>query len=206
MTVPDGAVLRVSTRWDGVHDQDIVNVWTLRCDFATAQDEALVVSELDEYLSGVYVEFDDDLYQTITPVDIKADVVEFIGGKWIVTANLGFGSWGATLNTTETADPLPPGAAAVSFLQTSLGKHQGRKFFGGFSEDQNSPSGAIGSDVITRIMLGLVKLLTPHVISAGNDLIAVVLDTVDGTIRDVVSVATNSHWGYQRRRRPGVGS
>lgn len=206
MTVPDGAVLRVSTRWNGPVGQDIVNVWSFLTDFTAPQDDSTVVAALNTYLSGVFVEFDDDLVTAMTPEDIKCDVIDFIGGKWVVTANVGFGSWGGTLTTTETADTLPHGASAVAFLQTSLGKHQGRKFFGGFGEDQNSPSGAVGSDVITRIMMGLVKLLTPHVISAGNELIAVVLDTVDGTIREVVSTAVNTQWGYQRRRRLGVGS
>lgn len=206
MTVPTGAALRASARFDGVHDQDIVNVYNFLTDFATPQAEQDVFDAVDDYLSSVYVEFDDDLYSTITPVDLKVDVVEFVGGKWMVTANVGFGSWGSTINTTDADDPLPPGSAAVSFLYTNLGKHQGRKFFGGFTEGGNSLSGAVGSDVLTRIALGVVKLLTPHVIAAGNDLITVVLDTVDGTIREILSIGSNAHWGYQRRRRPGVGS
>ena len=206
MTVNDGDVLRVSARFDGYHDQDIVNVYHFRCDFAAPQADVDVMAGVDTYLTSVYVDFDDDLHAQITPVDLKVDVVVFSGGKWVVSQNVGFSSWGAGINTTGATDPIPPGAAAVAFLQTSLGKHQGRKFFGGFIEAANSPSGAVDNSVQGRILTGVAKLLTPHVISAGNDLITCIVANLDGAVRDIIGTALNGHWGYIRNRRPGVGS
>lgn len=206
MTVPDGAVLRCSARFEGYHDQDIVNVFQLRCDFTAAQLEATVFSAVDTYLSSVYEEWDPYLEVTIAPNDLKVDVIEFIGGEWVVTANVGFGSWGSSIVGVDAGQMLPAGVAAVGFLYTDLGKHQGRKFFGGFTETVNSQSGAILSSLSSLITAGLTLLLTPHTISAGNTLVSCIPGTADGVIRDVTSIGVNTHWGYQRRRRPGVGS
>jgi len=206
MTINNGDVLRASARWSGPNGQDIVNVWYFQADFTTTDTDEDVFDAIDTFLTRIFLPFDDDLLTTMTPVDLKVDVVDFIGGKWVVTHNVSFGPWGAGITQTDAGETLVPGAAAVGFLQTALGKHQGRKFFGGFGIDSNSPSGAVDSSVQSRILLGLAQLLIDEVVQAGNNLVSVVPDTVFGIAREILSVALNAHWGYQRRRRPGVGS
>lgn len=205
-TVADGSILRASARWEGFHDQDLVNVWWFRCDFTAPVADGLVHGAVDLGLDSLFGNFDVDIELTIVPRDLKTDVVEFIGGEWVVTQNVGFGTWGGTINPAETAHPLPAGVSAVGFLYTALGKHQGRKFLSGFTEDQNSPSGAVDSSCQTRILAGLTELLTPWIISGSDVLTSIVADRTYGIDRDVLTVGINGHWGYQRRRRPGVGS
>lgn len=206
MTVSNGNVLRVATRFTGVHQQDIMNVWYFRADFAAPQADTTVVTAVDAYLSSAIVPFDGYLDNSISPLDMKVDVVQWLNGKWEVVQNVGTAAWGSTITPASTADALPEGASALAFLRVGLGKHQGRKFLGGFAEDGNSPSGALDSTMQTTILSGLATLLTPAIISAGNEIATVVLDHTDGTVRDVIELALNGFWAYQRRRRPGVGS
>lgn len=206
MTVNNLDVLRVATRFTGVHQQDIMNVWYFQANLAASQADAAVMTALDTYLSSAIVPFDGYLDNSITPLDMKVDVVQWLNGKWEVTYNVGTSAWGASITPASTADALPEGASALAFLRVGLGKHQGRKFLGGFAEDGNSPSGALDSTMQTTILSGLATLLTPYVISAGNELATAILDHTDGTIRYVIELALNGFWAYQRRRRPGVGS
>lgn len=206
MTVADGEVIRASARWSGYHQQDLVNVYHFRTDFATAQDEQDVFDAVDTYLQSVYALMDGLMSSGVYVNDLKVDVVQYIAAKWKVTQNVSFGPWGSTLATAAGDDVLPAGDAMVGFLYTSLGKHQGRKFFGGFTETSNTASGAVNSGLQTICISALTLLLTPYTISAGNDLITVVPGVYDGVVRDVISVGVNGHWGYQRNRKPGVGS
>lgn len=206
MAVNDGDILRVSSRWYGYHDQDIVNVWNFRANLTVPASDTLIFDSCDDFVTDVFMDFDEDYHTELEPRDMKVDVVDFIAGKWQVTHNVGYGSWGATIVTAKTDDVLPAGNACVVFLQTGLGAHQGRKFFGGFTELASSASGAVAPGVQTRVLAGADDLLTPFVIFTGNTLESVVLDRGDGTVRPVTSVSILGQWGYQRRRRPGVGS
>lgn len=205
MTVATGSVLRATARFNAGGYGDMMNVYSFRTIFATAQLEADVFDEVDIYLTSVYTEFSQLMALTLNPADLKVDVIAFQAGEWVVTQNVGFGSWGVGVVTAETNDALPPGSAAVVKLRTALGKHWGRKWVGWFTElsnDQGFPS----TTLISALVTGFVRLLTPSLISAGNTIETVVLDQATGAIRQVTEIATLSQWGYQRRRRPGVGS
>jgi len=206
MAVASDSVLRVSARFSGYHGQDIVNVYWFRTSFAAAQLDEDVFDACDAYVSSVYEAFDEDMRDDYAPLDLKVDVVEFLGNKWVVTHNVGFGSWGATINTTGGSDVLPEGVAALGFLHTGLGKHVGRKFFGGITEAANDTGGGLQALTQGRIATGLAELLTPYVISAGNTLQSVVADQVSGIVRLVLEVLASNVFGYQRRRRKGRGS
>lgn len=206
MTVATGVVLRASARFNSVNAQDNVNVYWFRTSFASAQTDADTFTAVDTYISSVYADFDDRIRNGWSAVDLKLDVVEFVAGKWVVTQNVGFGSFGASLTFAGASDALPEGVSPLGFLRTGLGKHTGRKFFFGFTEADSDAGGNIAAAAVTAVVSGLTKLLTPHVISAGNDLIAVVADQAAGITRDILEVAGSGIFGYQRRRRPGVGS
>jgi hypothetical protein len=143
---------------------------------------------------------------TTIPVDLKVDVVQWLNGKWEVVQNVGLYAWGQLLDASSAADHLPPGVAALGKLYTGAGRHIGKKFFGALTEAVNDVGGNLGSAAATSILAGLAELLTPYVISAGNELVSVVLDHTDGTVRDIIDVAVSGYHGYQRRRRPGAGS
>lgn len=206
MTVADGAILRCSARWTSMNGQDQVNVWWYRCDFAAGQDDQTVFDHVNSDLELVFLAWDQLMGASWAPRDLKVDVVQHIDGAWKTVQNVGFGSWGATLNTAEAGNALPEGVAALGFLYTGLGKHQGRRFLGGFTEAHSDAGGNADSTLTAAIVAGLTELLTPHVISAGNELVAVVADMAAGIVREIVEVASSAGFGYQRRRRPGRGS
>lgn len=206
MTVADGAVLRASARWTSANGQDNINVFWFRADFTASQTDEATFDGCDGAITRAFLEVDQLMRNTWAVHDLKVDVVEHIGGKWQTTANVGFGSWGATINTAETGDALPEGVAGVGFLYTGLGKHQGRKFLPGFTETFSDAGGNVASTLVTGIVAMLTDMLTPYVISAGNDLVSVVADRAAGITRDILEVGASNVFGYQRRRKPGVGS
>lgn len=206
MSVGTAKVLRCSARWTDANGSDLVNVFFFRTSFASAQTEADIMTAVDTYLQSCFDHFDGNMRTTTAPFDLKVDVVQWAGGKWVVVQNVGFGPWGSGLTAGSGSDALPPGSAALGKLYTNLGKHTGKKFFGGFTEASCDVGGNVEAALHTAILDGLTELLSPYVISAGNTLITVVLDYVGGTIRDALAAAVNGTWSYQRRRRPGVGS
>jgi len=181
-------------------------VWWFKTDFTASQTDALVFSGVDNYLRTVYIPFDGHIRNSWSCRDLKVDIVEHVGGAWKTVQNVGFGSWGGTITPAGSSDALPEGVAPLGFLYTGLGKHQGRKFFFGFTEAECDAGGNLSATPIANIVAGLTCLLTPHVISAGNELVAVVADMAMGITREVVEVMSASIFGYQRRRRPGRGS
>lgn len=206
MTVATGVVLRCSARWVGAVGDDNVNVWWFETDFATPQLEEDVFDGCDGAITRVFLDIDHHMRNYWATVDLKVDVVEHISGQWKTVQNVGFGSWGAAINTSGSADALPAGVAPLGFLHTGLGKHTGRKFLFGFTEDESDSGGKMTAAAQASMVTGLTQLLTPYVISAGNDLITVVADMAAGIVREVVEVLAAAHFGYQRRRRKGSGS
>jgi len=206
MTVADNVVLRASARWVDPNGSDVVNVWFFVADFVTPQADQDVFDAVDQYLENVFVEFESKLIANFDPLDLKVDVVAWDSEKWQVIQNVGFGSWGAGISTVAVADALPPGASALGYLRTGLGKHGGKKFFAGFGTASLTNDGNVDVGTTSTIVLGLTELLTPFIISASNELIAVVLDHLDGTIREIIEIGASAVFAYQRRRRPGTGS
>lgn len=205
MTVPTGAKLRATARFNRGGYGDVMNVFYFLTDFTAPQAEEDVFDGVDALLSSVFIEFDQYLVNLMDPVDLKVDVVSFNAGRWEVTANVGFGAWGSTITTAEVNEQLPPGAAALVKLRTSLGKHWGRKFVGFFTELMNL-DGYLSSTLVSALVTGFAKLIGPYTITTGVLLQPVVLDTITGVTRAITEVAVNGQWSYQRRRRPGVGS
>lgn len=206
MTVLNGDKLRASARFRTASGQDNVNVYWFTATFAAPQTDEDVFDAIDLYLTSVYSDFDQYLRTAYEPLDLKVDVVEMFGGEWSVIANVGFGSWGAGIATIEGSDQLPEGVAAVAFLQTGLGKHQGRKFLGGLTEGDSDVGGNLVTAVTDAITTGMAKLITPYLISAGNTIVSKVADHTSGVMRDILEVTVDTVPGYQRRRRPGRGS
>lgn len=206
MTVVDGAVLRVSVRFHSDTYGDIMNVWHFRADFPDLdQPDENVMDAITAVMTASYQNIDQLMGSVIDPLDVKVDVVQHLAGKWTVVQNVGLSGWDAGLVTNEGADLLPPGSAILGKLRTGLGKHWGRKYFGGFTETSNEV-GLVTAAAQTAVLALLDGLLDPVVVFVNDVLHTVVLDQLNGTVRDFVESAVNNVWSYQRRRRTGVGS
>jgi len=206
MTVQDEEVIRCSARFVDTNGSDNVNVWYFELDLAAPQSDAAVFAAVDAYLTSVYTEFDTEMRSGTGKIDLKVDVVTWQNGKWEVTHNVGLQGWGAGITPSAAGDALPPGVAALGKLYTGAGKHIGKKFFGTLTEAASDVGGNIVGAAATKITTGLTKLLTPYIISAGNVLLATVVDHLTGEKRSVIEIGVGGNFGYQRRRRPGTGS
>lgn len=206
MSVLPGTLVQATARFKDAQGNDNINVFHFRCDFDVPQTDSGTFDCVDEYVSSVYEEFDTNLDDDFEPYDLKVDAVEFLDGKWEVVQNIGAGAWGGTIDTSAATDPLPTGVALLAKLYTSLGKHTGRKFFGGFVEAANNEFARFGPSVRTQVLTGVTKLLTPYVVAVGSSLASIILDRADGTVRDIIAVAVSETPAYQRRRREGTGS
>jgi len=206
MTVPSGAVLRASARFQNSQGSDVVNVFYFRTTFASPLDEGAVFTAVDDYLSATYEVFDTHFGTGGLAVDLKVDVVEWQNGKWEVTQNVGLQGWFSSASFDANADSLPPGSAVLVKLFTGIGKHIGKKFLGMMTEAANSPGGVVASAVITAVANGFALLLDPLIIGVGFSLNTVIVDHVTGVVRDVIEIAVSDNWAYQRRRRLGTGS
>lgn len=206
MTVATGKILRCATRFSQVSGEDVVNVWYLRTNFATPQDEDDVLSAVQVYLGSVFADFDHLMDNSAQPVDVRVDVVNWSGTKWMTVQNIGTDLFGLSLTLAGTSDALPSGSAVLGKLLTPSLKRAGAKFFGLFTTASNSTNGGVGATTISAVATGLAKLLTPHVISAGNQLEAVIISSVDGFVSDLIGVTVDYIWAYQRRRKLNVGS
>jgi hypothetical protein len=206
MTVPNDAILVASARFKDASDNDCVNVYNFKCDFTAAQTEEDVFDAIDTYLTTVYGAFDNFLDGTANAYDLKVDVIEFTDGEWKVVQNVGFGPWGSGIILAALDETAPGGVAALGKLYTGLGRHTGKKFFGLLDDEVFTNTGELTSTVVSAVETGLTYLLTPHVISAGNELIAVVVDRAFDVVREVIEVGCSSIIAYQRRRRAGTGS
>lgn len=205
MTVPNGAVLRASVRFEDQTGEDMMNVFFFQTTFAAPQLEADVFANVKSYLEASYQNIDQYMTNAATPVDLKVDVVSFQAGSWVVTANVGFMSFGTGLVLAETSDALPGGVSVLLKLRTALGKHYGRKFFGLFTELSNAV-GFVSATLQSAVLAFGAGLLTPGTISAGNTFSVVIPDTATGVVRVLTEVVVSSVWAYQRRRRTGTGS
>lgn len=206
MTVANDAVLRCSARWGLPTAAEMINVWWFQTAFAEPQDELVVFNAVDAYLTSVFVEFDEKMRSSVDPIDLKVDVVAWQNGRWETVQNVGFGPWGAGIATVSGGDMLPQGVAILGYLYTTLGKHQGRKYLGGFTESDSDVSGNPLPASLSLVAAGLAKLLTNYIISVGNVLETVVADHTTGIARLIWEVGVSGAFAYQRRRRPGAGA
>lgn len=206
MSMLDGDVVRVAARQQFASGQDLVNVWHFVAEFADPQQDQDVVDEVLAALDIIYSQLNGMISNTVLPVDVKIDLVEWIGGEEKVVRTLGTHSWvGTWYDPTGSGDVLPPGAAALLKNRTLYGKVYGRKFFGGFTETSQN-DGSLTSAAMTAMALAAVEVLEARVISAGNTLYSCIMSTkFASAMRFTESVAT-AIIAYQRRRRPGTGS
>lgn len=206
MPVSDGEVLRAAARQQFASGQDLVNVWYFEAEFTASQADQDVVDEILAALDVIYSQVNGNVSNTLAQVDIKIDVVQFIGGKETVIRTLGTHSWaGVWYGPTGAGDVLPPGAAALLKMRTWSGKVYGRKFFGGFTEASQN-DGVLASGTMTALALLAAEVMTARVISAGNTLYAAIMSSKYALPMQFTESVASAIIAYQRRRRPGTGS
>lgn len=199
-------VVRVSTRFALSDGSDHVNVYHWQVNAYVDMTDSQFLTAMANHMDASYAYFDGWLDLGMIGVDLKADVVEWLGGKWVITRNLGTTSLPNTnFSPSGTGDNLPHTDAAVVNLMTGYGKSMGRKFYGGLVESAQN-DGSLVSSAATALTSMLTALFAQVTISAGNTVVPVIVSTVDGVVRLIIEEVISSYLGRQGRRRQDVGT
>lgn len=206
MTVANGEVLRVAARHYNTDTNDVINVFHYKANFAASQVDQDVIDAVMEDIDNAYGALNAYMSNTYDKIDMKFDVVEFVGGVAKITRNLGTHIWtGATYVPGMTGDVLPPGVAALVKFLTGIGKTYGRKFIAGLGEGSQN-AGLWGSPTVTALGVFAANLLSDVVVSAGNTLGLGVMSARSADFVAATEADFSNPIAYQRRRRPGTGS
>lgn len=206
MSVADGEVIRVSARQEMAGDQDHVSVFHYLCDFAAPQTEGDVMDAIAEDIDTAFSTLNAIITTGQDPLDMKFDVVEFVGGLLKITRNIGLIIWPDVLyNPTGAGDKLPPGVAALVKFLTGIGKVYGRKFIGGLIETAQD-GGNLTSAALTALGLFGGAILSDPAIDVNNWFEPGVMSTREQDFVIFSEVDASGNIAYQRRRRKGTGS
>ena len=208
MAVVDGDLIRVNV-WVSLPDLVVaqnVYYWELSDPSADEPTNAEIVTAVDGKLTNMYQDIDDGMVDEATVLDADIDRVEWETDHWENKENVGLATLAVT--GTNTADMAPHGVAGVVTMDTPRPQTRARKFFAGLGEDMFTDS-----DLVTNMLSWLTALIVEWLLDmpvTGN---AVLVPSVAGQagasagiVYPLIAGAVNALAGYQRRRKPGVGS
>jgi hypothetical protein len=154
-----------------------------------------------EWMEAIYDEISAGLSDELSQRLCTTYEYDSVDEEW---DEVGFGV--SAQDFSGTAEYLPPGVAVLVRASTTDPDVQGRKYFGGFTEDQIA-DGVWQGPLLTVLLLAAAVWITPFVGSASGASITPGVWSVKNSVlvplidSFVVSAIAN----YQRRRRPGVG-
>jgi len=205
VTVNNGDVIRVSARFAMSSGQDHVNVFHYQTDpFGATEDDATVMSEIHDQLDSAYSNITAHLSNTASPVDLKFDIVEFIGGVETIVRNLGLIPFDVTTPPGGTGEALPPGNAGLVKMLTGIGKVYGRKYVGMLLEGGQN-GGTLGASLLTALDV-FGGIVYDSFAGAAVTYLAGVMSKKLAEFVPFIEYEVNPEIAYQRRRRPGTGS
>lgn len=113
-------------------------------------------------------------------------------------------SWPSKTVGASVGDVLPGGVAAVITFRTGKNRTFGRKYLGGLTESESN-DGALSSPLQTALANFAAYMLTGFVGgTSGADWLPIILDK-NSVVWPLTEALVRDIWGYQRRRKPGVG-
>lgn len=204
MSVPNDAVLRVTTKMTGVNGQLIENVYHLHTFFQSPQDEADVANAIGGWLNTAFDYIYTNISENVLPQSFLVQIVEFLNGQWTVTGTVGDFTWVLTHAFSSASDALSDGAAALIRFPTSVPKHVGRKFLYGLTENMAGNS-QIVSGVVTNLANWAATILSNPVIDGLNYMHSGIVNGKADQFLQFASAVAEAVIAYQRRRKQGVG-
>jgi hypothetical protein len=202
MSVEAGAILRVVGELIMPQGTVAQNVF-----YATFNDtggsnaDQDVVDDLVDWLGEIYGDLAAQMKDTILGGECKVYEWDTIGLDWDE-----LGSNTLDITPSNGSEMLPHGVAAVVTGRTFDADVNGRKFFAGFGEDQSTAS-SVGAAALTALLLAAAEWVTTFTGAAtGSTFYPGVWSVVQEAFRRFVdNIIVNGFYGYQRRRKPGVG-
>lgn len=176
-----------------------LNVFYYEADFQEEQEDSAVASQIEQHIEGFY----GDLLAQI--VD-DADLGDLLVYKWVYPNWTLIGERTPSGTFTSTGDMLPHGVSALIRGYTTRPTTIGRKYLPGFGEGQIT-AGAWNSTALTALAAAGVEWREVHDIDQYNSVVPSVWSRVTQfTYALSGTMFVPAYPGYQRRRRPGVGS
>jgi hypothetical protein len=205
-TLSAGDVVRVSVRLSMPQGQDHVNVYFFECQGAEASTDTVFAGDVNDFIDQIYSRWNAGMSNAVTPVDMKIDVVDFVGGVLTITENIGlFPFVASSFNPVNGGDVLPPQDAAVVKLLTGQGRVFGRKFIGALCEDQQN-SGVPAAALITQAGTFITDMLAGWTSTGTVDFVAGVMSEKFDAFVPFIAGELASAIGNQVRRKLNVGS
>lgn len=207
MTVAVGDILRASFKWRDVNGSAIMNVWWLKAVGVGTAANSDVMTGIETWLGNIYVNFNTFLDDDQIGDEILVDKVSPTIGPWEVLETVGLKDPILTSFDGEAiGEPLPFGVSALMRLQTPLRRHQGRKYFGGFTEAVNGTDGKLLPAIVTAIAAASFDIMAPVIVGASAVELECVIPVMAGFATNTVNATVvNNIWRSQRRRQPAVG-
>lgn len=208
MTVSDGDILKVVLDQTGPDTVICQNVYYFQLDDPVPDNptNAQILNALDNEITALGNTVDQLIHSDYSWDEIKVDRIEWQTDHWETVENLGIKD--ISVAGTAVGGAAPHGVAVILTGNTSVPRTRARKFLAGFSEGEMANSTLSGT-VLTALALFAAEWLTAETVTGSAELIPIVVGQSGpeaGVALALASIAANAITGYQRRRKPGVGS
>ncbi len=203
MTIVSGDILRTSLQWQLPTGDLYQNVFHHKRTGIGIISDATHVASIKDWAETMYAELVTKVNAGTVELLSFVDLVEFVGGVWKVTGNIG--TFTADVTMSAAGDVCPNQVSPFVIFKTPRPKTVGRKFlFPSMEADQNQ--GTLAAATVVALVAWADDAVNDIVIQVGDNLVPGVPRTnVDDFQEFNVAVVTNLV-GTQRRRRPGEGA
>ena len=175
--------------------------WLLFEDTGGSNDDDDVLDDIETWVEDIYDHIASVMSEDVTIDDAKVYVYDAGDDDFDEV-----GDRSLSVPFIQTGDFMPHGIAAVANANTENPDVQGRKYWGGFTEASNL-DGYMSGGIIAAMSLCVGEWITGFVgVETGSDFVPGVYSLTKTVFYPFTTeAATNLLWGYQRRRKPGVG-
>jgi hypothetical protein len=195
--------VRIVVRMTDINGSSIQNAYHYQHTGSGSVAEGAFLIAVESEMASMYGYIEDNIPDSLTPLDITCDVVDFSGGELVVLRNVGTIAFTTWNGGTATGDGLPQGNAAVVNLPTYEAGVLGRKYIGPLVEAVQN-NGILGSGILADLATYAADFIGGFDASA-EPFSPGVMSTklAQGVL--IASAVLNAVVGYQRRRKSGVG-
>lgn len=201
MAVSNGDLIRLVVSLVFPDDVVMQNVFHLVATNLLDTDEATVTQDAVNYANLLYNEHESSMSDEMSGDEIKVYVYDSVDDDFDEIGTGALSSVGSVA-----LGPAPHGLAVVQNYYTTDPDVQGRKFWGGFTENSLDDSDW-ASALVAALVLTAAEVVGTYTDSSSSNVFqpSVWSPTKKTAYAYSGTVVTNTVPGYQRRRKPGVG-
>lgn len=208
MAVTDGEVIKAVVTITGPTAGFAQNVFYWRLDDSVPDNpsNSQILSAVDTRLDDMYSKIDDGMATDYDVDDFVLSKIEWNVDHWETVENLGEST--LAIAGVYVGDSVPHGVAGIVTAQTLRPQTRARKFLAGLGEVEIADSTLSGA-LLGWIAQFIISWLTNQAVVGSAELVPVVVGQSGpsaGLIYALISAGASALAGYQRRRKPGVGS